>query len=292
VDADSYLADLIFVAHPRAPGTPHWQAVQDMCADRLTTLGFRIERHDYGSGVNVVGTLAGTDPDGPVVILSAHYDHIGDCPGADDNATGVAALLESARIAALAPLPGTLKVICWDEEERGLVGSSAYAARAEARGEAIDVLFAIDMIGYADDAPNTQTLPDNLDILFPAEVDQLAANAFRANFIPLAANAGARDAASLMAEYGAQMALLAVPLVLPQGLETHPLLAELRRSDHAPFWTAGYPAVLVSDTAELRNPNYHCRDGQDTLDTLDMEFAVKIVRALVATMTALLEPPG
>ncbi len=133
VEQSRYEADLKFVAAPRPPGSAHHQAVRDLCAARFAEYGFTVEQHDYGTGSNVIGVLPGASDER--VIVSAHYDSTdGSCPGADDNATGVAGVLETARVMATASLDRTLVVACWDEEEDGLIGSDAYAARAKQSG--------------------------------------------------------------------------------------------------------------------------------------------------------------
>src|SRR5262245_45469411 len=97
-DPVAYKADVTFVGKPREHHSAHWQAVQDLGFDRLSELGFEVERQVYDTGVNVIGTKKGARSPGEQVIVSAHYDHIPGCPGADDNATGVAAVMEIARI--------------------------------------------------------------------------------------------------------------------------------------------------------------------------------------------------
>jgi hypothetical protein len=89
VDAAAIARDITFIAEVRAPDTPHWLAVQELCADRLTMLGFTVEMHAYSTGINVIGRLPGTQAPDEVVLVGAHYDHIPGCLGADDNATGV-----------------------------------------------------------------------------------------------------------------------------------------------------------------------------------------------------------
>jgi len=91
VDVEAIEQDVTFMAEIRTPGSPHWLAVQEFCVDRLTMLGYDVELHEYNSGVNVIGRLPGTETSDEIVLVGAHYDHIPNCLGADDNATGVAA---------------------------------------------------------------------------------------------------------------------------------------------------------------------------------------------------------
>lgn len=292
VEQSRYEADLAFVAAPRSPGSTHWQAVQDLCADRFTALGYTVERHAYGTGVNVIGKLAGTAAPAEQVVLSAHYDHITGCAGADDNGSGVAGLLEAARVLAAAPHPRTLVVACWDEEERGLIGSGAWAARTVERGETVVVMYDFEMIGYRDSAPNTQTMPDGIDLLFPDVATALAANQYRADFIAVVADASAAStsAVAAMAAAGEAAGLPVVGLQLPEGLEKSFAVADLRRSDHAEFWDRDIPALMITDTSEFRYSGYHCFDGPDTPDRLDPAFATAVVGATVASVRALLAP--
>ena len=107
VDLERYVADLEFIADVRVPGSPHWLAVQERCADVLELAGFDVSLQEYPTGVNVIGVRSGREP---ALVLGAHYDHIPDCPGADDNASGVAGVLEIARVLGAAPLTRALIV--------------------------------------------------------------------------------------------------------------------------------------------------------------------------------------
>ena len=98
----------------------------------FASLGYTVEREAYGTGVNVIGVLDGTSAPAEQVVISAHYDSVANCPGADDNGSGVAGVLEAARVLSTSQHKRTLVVACWDEEEKGLIGSSAFVARAAA----------------------------------------------------------------------------------------------------------------------------------------------------------------
>ena len=283
VDHDRYLNDLRFIAAPRPSGSDHWQRVQDLCAERFAELGFEVERHDYGGGVNVVGTLPGASTEAAVVV-SAHYDHIFGCLGADDNASGVAGLFELARVLASAQLDGTLVVACWDEEERGLVGSRAYAQRAARRSEPISVAFVFDMIGYWNAAPDSQLVGAPYQQLFADQVARVLDNQRRADFIAVIADAAVGSAAESFQQHGTTAGVPVIVFELPATRQQSASAAQLWRSDHASFWEAGFPALLVFDTAELRNPHYHCRGGADTVSDVDVAFAGQVVQATVAAV--------
>lgn len=279
VEAERYAADLEFVADIRTPGSAHWQAVQDLCFDRLTEYGYEVDLHEYGSGVNVIGRRVGLTAPDEIVLIGAHYDHIPDCHGADDNATGVAGALEIARVLAGAPLARTVMVACWDEEELGLVGSAAFAAQAAQDGTDIVIDFNFDMIGFSSSEPGSQEIPAGLDLAFPDAYAEIEANEFRGDFIAMMANASAAGPAEDFIAQADRLGLRAGLLALPAGTETSDLFADLRRSDHASFWDQGYAALFLTDSGEFRNPNYHCMAGPDEIVDLDETFAVQVARA-------------
>lgn len=289
VDPARFLADLTTISAPRSPGSPHWQTVQDLCASRFEALGFAVERHAYATGVNVIGTRTGTRLPDERLLVSAHYDSVNACTGADDNATGVAATLEAARVLSLSPHDRTLVVACWDEEERGLIGSRAYATRAKAAGERVTGQFVFEMIGYRSIAPNSQRTDPNLDAAFPAQTAEIAANEYRGDFILLIHDTGS---AALAASFDAEATMLALPAIaLPvsDALKLAPAASGLRRSDHAPFWEQNFPSIQLTDTANFRNPHYHCTSGEDALADIDVEFATLIIKATVGATAAALD---
>lgn len=282
VEQSRYEADLAVLAEPRPPGTAHHAAVRELCATRFGELGFEVELHDYGTGVNVIGTRAGTAAPDERVLLSAHYDSVADCPGADDNATGVAGLFEAARVLVTAEHERTLVVACWDEEERGLIGSRAYAARAEMTGEDLRANIVYEMIGYRDDAPDSQTIPSGFEVVFPSQVRQIEANERRGDFLAVVGDRG--QSASLaddLVELGGRVGLPVIPLLLSDSLLSSPATRDLRRSDHSPFWDIGAPGVMITDTSEFRYDRYHCAAGPDAIEGLDPAFAAQVVQASV-----------
>lgn len=283
VERERYLADLEFIAQPREPGSPHWQAVQDLCVERFTAAGFEVDLHTYSTGVNVVGRKLGTSSPDEQILVAAHYDHIPGCPGADDNATGTSAVLELARVLGQRDYPRTLVVACWDEEEDGLIGAEAYVAQAVQAGDQILFNYNFEMIGFYDDAPDSQTVPAGFELLFPTQIEALTANQFRGDFLAVIVDdAGVPHVEPLVA-YGAMFGLSTVLLPVPADLKNSPLLADLRRSDHAAFWEVDIPAVMLTDTSEFRYDNYHCQSGEDAVELLDHDFATKIVAATVGS---------
>jgi len=282
VDRARYDTDLEFVAMERVPETTYWMAVQDRCADTLEGLGFAVERHAYGTGVNVLGVREGTIEPQRRVLVGAHYDHIPGCPGADDNASGVAATLETARVLAQRDYPRTLVVACWDEEERGLIGAEAYVDREVAAGRTFDVFFNFEMVGYYTDEPDTQRFPAGFELLFRESVAELEENDYRGDFIALIGDELASEWIGALDGYGDRIGMPAIPIEVMTVLKDNPSLSDLRRSDHAPFWLADIPAIMITDTSEFRYDAYHCRDGDDVVENLDTERASLVTSLTVA----------
>lgn len=280
VDRQRYEDNLRKIAGVRPPGSRRWQRVQSLCDEELTALGFEVERDNYGSGVNVIGTRRGSRFPNEQVMVGAHYDHIPGCEGADDNASGVAGVLEVARVLSAAEHERTLIVACWDEEERGLLGSTAYAAQAQKRQDELVVYFNFDAIAYTDDRPGAQRIPPGFGVLFPREVEALTAQEQRADFITFVADDRAARFVEPLAATAERIGLPHTVLVIPTLVRRSHLAVDLERSDHASLWRAGYPAIMITDTAEYRSDAYHCRGRPDTLDLLDIPFAIRVVRTV------------
>ena len=174
--AERLEADTRMLSVDRGLGRPGWQMAQDVCAQRFADLGFDVGLQQYSTGVNVIGTLPGTQEPDKLVLIGAHYDSVDDCPGADDNASAMAGTFEAASVlSANGPHDRTLVVACWDEEERGLVGSIAYVAGAKEEGREFVTTYAMEMIGYYSEEPGSQEVPQGFDVLFPEQTEALLA---------------------------------------------------------------------------------------------------------------------
>jgi hypothetical protein len=181
----------------------------------------------------------------------------------------------------------SVKLIGFDLEEAGLVGSEEYVASGISEDEHIAAVFNMDMIAYFSNEPNSQTVPELFDFVFPDLYQELVDNEFRANFIMSTVNVYSDTLGNLFESTAAQYVpeLLIGTMVIPGNGE---LIPDSRRSDHAAFWDAGYMAMHISDGAETRNPNYH--GPTDVLDSCNMTFATHIVKALAATLLRLAKP--
>ena len=273
--ARTHLARLV---GPRDPfdGHARMEAAADYIAANFQRFGlpvvedkFRVEGRWYR---NLVASLPGASSNGQVLVI-AHYDTVPDCPGADDNASGLAGLLEAARALAAHRFHKTLVFIAFALEEYGYPGSLHYVDEARARRTAIAGVFDLEMIGYTSPI---QTAPPGVPA--PPVGD----------FIGVVGNRRSERLVSLFKE-GASRFVPSLPvegLIVEGNGEDLPVV---RLSDHAPFWDAGYPAVMITDTAFLRNPHYHL--SSDTLDTLDLPF-LRHVAAATAVTAGLLAGPA
>ena len=256
-----------WITHPET-----LEAAADWIAEQMRSAGLEVEYQEFNlrEGVfrNVVGVRPGVDRSAPILVLGAHYDAYGELPGADDNASGVAGLLELARTLD-APPPRTVHFVAFVNEEPPFfggddMGSVRYARKLVELGTDVGLMISIEMIGCFDDAPGSQRYPFRaLRWLYPD----------RGNFLAVVGDLGSTSAIREV-----KRALLSTGAVPIRSFRGPTWLPGVDWSDHSSFRRAGFRAVMVTDTAFLRNPRYHTRG--DTPDTLDYERMAAVVRAL------------
>ncbi|HEX4601564.1 MAG TPA: M28 family peptidase [Gemmatimonadales bacterium] len=275
------MAALEGVRHPTAAPERH-RAARDYIATELRALGLAVELAPFsfrrGTFYNVVARRPGRDPRRPRLLVGAHYDSTPDTPGADDNASGVAALLECARLVAPHPLDAGVDFVGLDLEEQQLttyrVGSRRLAREWRARGEVLAGALILEMVGYRDPTPGAQTVPPFLGVAVPRTGDFLAA-------------VGDTQSRALLEGFvvAARAAVPELPIVPYRARLRGWLLPLTRLSDNASFWDARYPSLMLTDTAFLRNPHYHRRS--DTSATLDFEFMAQVTAATSSAVVRL-----
>ncbi|MEG4207938.1 M20/M25/M40 family metallo-hydrolase [Microcoleus sp. Pol7_A1] len=202
----------------------------------------------------------------PPIVIGAHYDTVPGTPGADDNATGVAVLLELARAIASGPLKYPVQLVAFDMEEYGCLGSSHHAAKYKQQQESIRLMISLEMLGYCNHNPNSQSYPAGLKYFYPNSGNFIALIG-TLRTVPDLINLSGKIRKS-----GQPCEWLPVP---NRGL----IVPDTRRSDHVPFWDNGYPAIMVTDTANMRNPHYH-RES-DRIETLDLDFLAGVCQGLM-----------
>jgi Zn-dependent M28 family amino/carboxypeptidase len=271
------------VRHPVATPERH-RAARDYVAHELAALGLAVQlapfvfrRRTYH---NVVGLMPGSDPHRPRLVVGAHFDSTAHTPGADDNASGVAALLECARLVAARRPSAGVEFVGLDLEElqtitgRYRVGSHAFARVRRARGDDLAGALILEMVGYRDRTPGAQTVPPLLGIDVPRTGDFLAA-------------VGDTRSRELLDRFvaAARATVPELPLVRYRTRLRGWLLPLTRLSDNASFWDARYPSLMLTDTAFLRNPHYH--RPSDTSETLDYEFMAQVTEATAGAVVRL-----
>lgn len=255
---------------------------------RMRDAGFSPQRHTYtltGGSLpmvagreahNLVAELPGRERMHEIVVVGAHYDSVSASPGANDNASGVAALLALAEAFSYRPQPRTLRFVAFANEEPPYflsrdMGSLAYAARCRERGENIVAMMAMDGIGYFSDEPGSQQFPvSGVGWMYP---DQ-------GNFIGFVSRL--RDVRLLRRAIGAFRESATVP---SEGAALPAWVPGVEWSDHWSFWQQGYPAFFVTDTLPFRDPDYHSPD--DTSERLDYDRMARVVAGLEVVIVAL-----
>lgn len=256
--------------------------VQRQVAAGLESRGCRIRwspfEHRGRTHHNVVGRRDGA-PGRGAILVGAHADTVTGTPGADDNASGLAVLLEVARLLSGRTLAAPLEFACFSlEEPQGTtfaVGSERYARRAREEGREYRACLVLEMVGYTDPTPGSQSVPP---LLFWKDVPDAG------TFL---AAVGDWRSRGLVDEY-CRSARSAVPGLSVVGFRSPFrgwLVPPTRLSDHCRFWDQGYPALMLTDTAFLRNPHYH--GPGDRPETLDYGFMARVAEATAAAVRSL-----
>lgn len=262
------------------------ERAEEYIREHFESLKFELIEHHFDEDGNdyrnIIGIHRGKQNPESYVAVLAHFDSELETPGANDNASGVAAVLEIARVLCPLTFGKSIMFIGVNLEENktgksgGLItrGSKALADHAKTQAWDITGLIDLEEIAYASDSVE-QTAPP-----LPIELPKIG------NFIGVIGN---ENSASLVQgfiksieRYGIPLPYF--PLVVPGNGE---ILPDTRRSDHAPFWDAGYQAIMVTDTADFRTPHYH--QASDTLETLNLDFALNVCRATAGTVIDMAE---
>lgn len=238
----------------------------------LGALGYAIERQSYqarGTEVrNIAIEIAGGSRREEIVIVGAHYDSVVGSPGANDNGSGVAALLELARLMRGSTPARTLRFVWFVNEEPPWfegedMGSRRYARRSRERGERVVAMLSLETIGWYSEAADSQRYPFPFGLFYPS----------RGNFLGFVSNLPSR--ALLHQAIAAFRRHAEFP---SEGGAAPAFIPGVAWSDHASFWEQGYPAIMLTDTAPFRYPWYH--SAQDTPDKVDYARLARVLRGL------------
>jgi len=243
-------------------------------------LGYRVASQPYvshGKPVrNLEVELPGSGEPPEIVLVGAHYDTVAGSPGANDNASGVAAMIEIARLLAGSKTRRAVRFVAFVNEEPPLfyspeMGSRVYARRSSERGERIVAMLSLETIGFYTSAPGSQRYPNPLYGLFYPD---------RGDFVAFVGNLASRSLVRTAVESFRRHT--AFP---SEGVAAPGWWGGVHWSDHSSFWREGYPAFMVTDTALFRYPHYH-RAG-DTPDRLDYESLARVTAGLARVVAEL-----
>jgi Zn-dependent M28 family amino/carboxypeptidase len=220
------------------------------------------------------GSAQGEPPE--IVLVGAHYDTVAGSPGANDNASGVAALLEIARLLAGSKARRAVRFVAFVNEEPPLfsrpdMGSRVYARRSAARGERIVAMLSLETIGYYSSAPGSQRYPNPLYGLFYPD---------RGDFLAFVGNLASRSLVRTAVESFRRHTDFP-----SEGVAAPGWWGGVHWSDHSSFWLEGYPAIMVTDTALYRYPYYHA--AGDTPDRLDYNSLARVTAGLARVVAEL-----
>lgn len=274
----SHLQQIVCDRDPYLATAGHFFVQQYIC-QQLEKYG-TVESYEFTvrgkTHQNFILNLPGKKRDCTPILIGAHYDAVPGTPGADDNATGVAVLLELARIFTNEPAKYPLRLVTFDLEEYGLLGGSGaseYAATLRQQNQPLRLMIALEMLGYCDPTPGSQKYPISiLERLYPNCGD----------FIGLIGNLPTIPDLIRLSRSIRKTGVSSQWLpVFNKGL----IVPQTRLSDHAHFWDQGYPAMMITDTAILRNPHYH--KASDTIETLNLDFLAGVCYGLAQGLRCL-----
>ena len=257
----------------------NYRRAADEIESRFRSCGFKVTRQVFQAEgqpcVNVIAERAGTKQPDRVVVIGAHYDSVRGTTGANDNASGVAALLMVARNLKGFQPDKTLRLVAFANEEPPFfqteaMGSLVYARECYLKNEKIVAMLSFDGLGFYTDAPGSQDYPPPFDQLYP----------HTGNFIAFAGNLSSAELVKR-----SLIAFRSHARFPSEGGVAPGAIPETGWSDHWSFWQVGYPAVMVTDTLPFRYAHYHTED--DTPDKLDFEGMARVVEGLTGVVREL-----
>ena len=224
---------------------------------------------------NIEVEISGTASPGDIVIVGAHYDTVPGCAGANDNTTGVAAVLELARLLSAGTMDRTVRLVAFVNEEppfchTDLMGSRVYARRCRARDENVVAMLSLETIGFYVDEPGSQKYPFPFRLFYPDT----------GNFVGFVGNLGSRSLTRRSIR-----AFRESTDFPSEGLAAPGWIPGIGWSDHWSFWREGYPGVMITDTAPFRYPHYHT--PQDTPDRIDYDRFARVVMGVSGVVEVL-----
>ena len=258
------------------------RAAAEWLETSMTSAGYKVSRQSFQANnqscQNLEVEIQGKTQGAEIVVIGAHYDSVIGCPGANDNGSAVAGLLALARVWAGRSPARTVRFLAFVNEEPPFfeteqMGSLVYARRCRERNERVVAMVSLETMGYYSDKPGSQKYPFPVGLFYPS----------RGNFIAFVGNTGnAKLVRQCVAAFRRHAQFPSEGGALPARLPG------IGWSDHWAFWQAGYPALMVTDTAPFRYPHYHT--PEDTPDKLDYERLARVMEGLDKVIEELANP--
>ena len=248
----------------------------------LTDIGFDVASQQFDVATqtfrNLEATLPGEGLADEIIVVGGHYDAVEGSPGANDNASGTAAVLELARLLSTERFARTIRFVAFANEEppffnTDFMGSRAYAERSARSGENIVAMISLETIGFYSSEPGSQRYPPPFSLFYPD----------RGDFIGFVGNPASRRLVRRCIRVFRQKAHYP-----SQGVAAPSWIPGVNWSDHASFWLHGYQAIMISDTAPFRYPHYHTKE--DTADKLDYSRMARVVIGVAHVLRELAQP--
>ena len=276
-DAKRLMSHVGALAYPRFTAASRKRA-RGYISHQLIGCGYQPTQSAFAGGVNIQVEKTGRGTNPKVFIVGAHYDSVQGSPGADDNASGVAGVIELACLLARSTPQATLRFVFFDGEEQGLLGSRAYVSHPRNRKHVAGV-YILEMIGTRCSVEACQDWPSNVPTWLRRK-DGL--------FVAAVGNMENLELIQALTRSAGEEHPYVHGIPIPQSGRDFP---DARRSDHAPFWDVGIGAVMVTDTANFRNKQYHLPgDKADTIDAQFMSGVVDIVHGALVQLTSKIKP--
>ncbi|MBU1078403.1 MAG: M28 family peptidase, partial [Spirochaetes bacterium] len=238
---------------------------------KLKSCGYTVEKQYYEANKKKVANLIvekkGTDLPDEILVVGAHYDTC-DNPGADDNASAVAGLLELAKMTAKKKTSRTVRFVAFANEEppffgTALMGSYVYSRSVRKKNENVRAALILEMIGYYSDEKNSQKYPPLLNLFYPN----------KGNYITVVGDL--KNIKLVHRVYSLFKKHCTFPV---ESIAGPAFIPGLDFSDHWSFWKVNYPSVMLTDTSFYRNPHYHKKT--DTYDTLNYDYLAEVVKGV------------
>ena len=260
---------------------PQLQSAAQYIENEFSRFGWKVRRDEYDvqgkSCYNLEAELRGNSHD--IVLIGAHYDTVDGSPGANDNGSGVAAVLALSHRLSGSHNARTIRFVAFVNEEpqhfqTSQMGSFVYATRCRSRGDRIQAMMSLETIGYYSNEADSQSYPaPGLGLLYPRT----------GNFISFVGNVASRSLLrDIVGEFRQHAQIASEGAALP------PAIPGVSWSDQWSFWQNGYPGIMVTDTAPFRYPHYHA--ASDTPDKLDYDSMTRVVVGLDHAIRRLANP--